>query len=159
MVFNIGPEIILTILILICFIWLGVITALLLRSINHYQNLIGQTDSKNLKEALVVLLKKSEINSEEINKINQNIESIKKDSLLHIQKIGFIRYNPFENTGGNQSFVIAFLNSLNDGIIISSLHSRSGPRWYVKWIEKGRGRELDLSKEEEESIKIAQKIN
>lgn len=104
------------------------------------------------------MLKKQDLNSSEIKKIFQNIEDIKKESLLHIQKVGFLRFNPFENTGGNQSFIIAFLNNLNNGIIISSLHSRSGPRWYVKWIENGKGKELDLSKEEQETIKIAQKI-
>lgn len=157
MVFNLGPEIILTILILICFLWLTVISVALYKSINHYKNLIKTTNSQNLTDALDALLKKLDLNNSDIKKIFQNIDEIKKDSLLHIQKVGFLRFNPFENTGGNQSFIIAFLNNLNNGIIISSLHSRSGPRWYVKWIENGKGKELNLSKEEEEAIKIAQK--
>lgn len=157
MVFNLGPEIILTTLILICFVWLTVISVALYKSISHYKNLTKATNSQNLSDALNTLLKKLDLNSSDIKKIFQNVEEIKKDSLLHIQKVGFLRFNPFENTGGNQSFIIAFLNNLNDGIIISSLHSRSGPRWYVKWIENGKGKELNLTKEEEEAIKIAQK--
>lgn len=156
MVFNLGPEIILTTLILFCFVWLAVISVALYKSIRHYKNLIKTTNSQNLTDALDTLLKKLDLNSSDIKKIFQNIDEIKKDSLLHIQKVGFLRFNPFENTGGNQSFIIAFLNNLNDGIIISSLHSRSGPRWYVKWVESGKSKELNLSKEEEEAIKIAQ---
>lgn len=156
MVFNIGPEIILTTLIFICFVWLVIITFALYKSINHYKNLTKTTNSQNLSDSLNALLKKLDLNTADIKKIIQNIEDLKKDSLLHIQKVGFLRFNPFENTGGNQSFIIAFLNNLNNGIIISSLHSRSGPRWYVKWIENGKGKELNLSKEEEDAIKIAQ---
>ena len=157
MVFNLGPEIILTTLILILFAWMTWLTIRVQKSISHYGNLTKETNSKNLQQALEMLLKNQDASGEELKKINLNIENIKKDASLHIQKVGFVRYNPFENTGGNQSFVIALLNALNNGIIISSLHSRSGPRWYVKWIENGKGKELDLSKEEEEAIKIAQK--
>jgi hypothetical protein len=157
MVFNIGPEIILTTLIFISFTWLLVLSLYLHKSVSHYKKLTKDTNSKNLQEALESLLANQDLSKEEMKKINLNIDNIKKDASLHIQKVGFVRYNPFENTGGNQSFVIALLNALNNGIIISSLHSRSGPRWYVKWIDDGKGRELDLSKEEEEAIKIAQK--
>jgi len=158
MVFNIGPEIILTILIFISFAWLAWLTFYLQKSVSHYKSLTKETNSKNLQQALETLLTNQDLSKEEFKKINLNIDNIKKEALLHIQKVGFVRYNPFENTGGNQSFAISLLNALNDGIIISSLHSRSGPRWYVKWIKDSKGLELDLSKEEAEAIKIAQKV-
>lgn len=158
MVFNIGPEIILTTLIIISFLWLFLLSYYLRKSVLHYNNLTKSTESKNLQQALDTLLANQELSKNEIKKIHQETDGIKKDALLHVQKVGFVRYNPFENTGGNQSFVIALLNALNNGIIISSLHSRSGPRWYVKWIDNGKGRELDLSGEEEQAVKIAQKV-
>ena len=42
------------------------------------------------------------------------------------QRVGLVRYNPFEDTGGNQSFALALLDADEDGLIISSLHARSG---------------------------------
>ena len=54
------------------------------------------------------------------------------------QRVGLVRYNPFEETGGNQSFALALLDAGGDGWVLSSLHARSGTRVYVKAIKSGR---------------------
>ena len=43
-----------------------------------------------------------------------------------IQRVGLVRYNPFEDTGGNQSFALALTDGRGDGFVISSLHARDG---------------------------------
>ena len=48
------------------------------------------------------------------------------------QRVGLVRYNPFEETGGNQSFALALLDADGDGWVLSSLHARSGTRVYAK---------------------------
>ena len=55
-----------------------------------------------------------------------------------IQKVGLVRYNPFEDTGGNQSFALALTDSGGNGFVISSLHSRTGTRVYAKAVAGGR---------------------
>ena len=55
------------------------------------------------------------------------------------QRVGLVRYNPFEETGGNQSFALALLDAAGDGWVLSSLHARSGTRVYAKAIKGGRG--------------------
>ena len=47
-----------------------------------------------------------------------------------------MRYNPFEETGGNQSFALALLDAEGDGWVLSSLHARSGTRVYAKAIAR-----------------------
>lgn len=69
------------------------------------------------------------------------------------QRVGLVRYNPFEETGGNQSFALALLDAAGDGWVLSSLHARSGTRVYAKAITAGRG---DAALSEEESAAIAQ---
>ena len=54
------------------------------------------------------------------------------------QRVGLVRYNPFEETGGNQSFALALLDAAGDGWVLSSLHARSGTRVYAKAINGGR---------------------
>jgi hypothetical protein len=49
-----------------------------------------------------------------------------------------VRFNPFEDTGGNQSFAIALLDALGDGVVISSLHARGSTRIYAKSVRAGR---------------------
>jgi hypothetical protein len=70
------------------------------------------------------------------------------------QKVGLVRFNPFEDTGGNQSFALALLDQDADGFIVSSLHSRNGTRIYAKAIMAGRC-DTALSSEESEALKIA----
>ena len=43
-----------------------------------------------------------------------------------LQRTGLVRFNPFEDTGGNQSFALAILDAQGNGIVVSSLHSRTG---------------------------------
>jgi Protein of unknown function (DUF4446) len=70
------------------------------------------------------------------------------------QRVGLVRYNPFEETGGNQSFALALLDANGDGWVLSSLHARSGTRVYAKSIAAGRS-EANLSEEEAAAIKQA----
>jgi hypothetical protein len=71
-----------------------------------------------------------------------------------LQHIGMVRFNPFEDTGSDQSFAIAMLDDRRDGIVISSLHGRSNTRVFAKPVSDG-GSPHNLSDEEAEAIRIA----
>jgi len=107
-------------------------------------------EPKNIED----VLKHLEVLEQKIDKTSQDLENLRKESKLHIQKVGIVRYNPFSNVGGDQSFSVALLNQNNDGIIVTSLYAEGGSRVYGKSIEKGKS-QYSLSKEEEEAIKKA----
>ena len=67
------------------------------------------------------------------------------------QRVGLVRYNPFEETGGNQSFALALLDAAGDGWVLSSLHARAGTRVYAKAIKPGRA-DAGFSAEETAAI-------
>jgi hypothetical protein len=71
-----------------------------------------------------------------------------------IQRVGVVRYNPFEDTGSNQSFVLAMLDAHGDGFVLSSLHSRQSTRMFLKPVTAGKA-EGAISDEEGQAIKIA----
>lgn len=71
-----------------------------------------------------------------------------------IQRIGLVRFNPFEDTGGNQSFAVALIDAQGNGFVVSSLHSRTGTRVYAKAIAEGRA-DGALSDEETEALRKA----
>jgi len=96
-------------------------------------------------------LKKAEQNIKELDKLLKNLKKMAGQS---IQKIGLVRFNPFKDTGGNQSFAIALLDAHKNGLVISSLYSREGTRIYGKPIESGQSK-YPLSKEELEALKKA----
>lgn len=96
-----------------------------------------------------------------ITSMNKNLKQLSGDltdlitlNKHNIQKIGFIRFNPFEDAGGNMSFALALLDDHSNGIIISSLHGREGTRIYAKEIKQGKS-ESKLTEEELEAIKNA----
>lgn len=98
-------------------------------------------------------LKKAEKNIEGLFKSTEFLEKMASQS---IQKVGLVRFNPFKDTGGDQSFSIALLDSNDNGLIISSLYTRQGARIYTKPIKSGQSK-YQLSKEELEAIKKAGK--
>jgi len=69
-----------------------------------------------------------------------------------IEKIKLLRFNPFDDVGGDQSFILVLLNKENSGILITSLHHRSFTRIYAKNIKNGQGDNITLSKEEKSAI-------
>lgn len=71
-----------------------------------------------------------------------------------LTKIGVLRFNPFGDAGGNQSFVCALLDAHGSGLVISSLHHRSGNRIYAKPIKENAS-EFPLSTEEQQAIRQA----
>ncbi len=86
--------------------------------------------------------------------LSKELENLKKENLFSLKKIGILRYNPFSDIGGNQSFSIALLDGNDNGLVITSLYSREGNRVYGKPIKKGNS-EHTLSNEEKEVIERA----
>ena len=56
-----------------------------------------------------------------------------------LQKVTLTRFNPFEDLGGNQSFILCLLDKSNSGVIITSLHNRDLTRLYAKSVKNGQG--------------------
>lgn len=69
----------------------------------------------------------------------------------HVQHVAVLRYNPFSNTGGDQSFVLALADHNGDGALLNSLHTRDGTRIYAKPLA-GWGTMHTLTEEEEEAL-------
>ena len=72
----------------------------------------------------------------------------------HIRYVGVVRYNPFSDAGGDQSFVLALMNEERNGVVVSSLYGREMNRVYAKPLEGG-GSTYQLSEEEREAISRA----
>lgn len=101
------------------------------------------------------LLKDVELAKKDIDNLKLYCDKIQKEGLLHIQKIGLVRFNPFKDTGGDQSFILSLVDGNDTGVIISGLYARSGTRWYAKRVIKGKSAEHELSDEEKKALKEA----
>ena len=71
-----------------------------------------------------------------------------------VQGVALVRFNTFEDTGGNQSFALAMVDPAGDGVILNSLHARNQTRLYGKVVRAGAP-EGALSEEEAEALRLA----
>jgi hypothetical protein len=71
-----------------------------------------------------------------------------------VQRVGLVRFNAFDDTASNQSFALALLDGDEDGLVLSSIHSRQSTRIYAKGIAAGRS-DGPLSQEESEALRRA----
>jgi len=141
----------------IFFAWLIFLTVLLCKTVRHYRYLISRVKKGDLKSILEEILNKVEKQGKKIEGLEGKSLEIEKKSLKHLQRVGFVRFNPFSDTGGDQSFCLSLLDDEESGIVLSSFHSRGQTRVYAKAVKKGKGKEFELSKEEAETIKKAKK--
>lgn len=121
----------------------------------HYNKLSENSNGKGLKVILDQLLKESSENKKDIEMLREYCDRINDEGQLHIQKVGLLRFNPFKDTGGDQSFILSLVDKNNTGVIISGLYSRSGLRWYAKKVENGKATEHELSDDERKALKEA----
>lgn len=73
-----------------------------------------------------------------------------------VQHIGVVRFNPFADKGGDQSFVLAILDDHTNGAVISALHARDSVRVYAKPVIGGQST-YTLTTEEKDAIARAMK--
>lgn len=107
----------------------------------------GETDGDTQKD-VIRRITKTETKLEELEPRVIMLESIAD---ISIQKIGFLRFNPFHNTGGDQSFIIILLDRKDNGVVFSSLYMREGVRTYAKEIVQGKSKH-PLSEEEKKIL-------
>ena len=137
-------------------VWLLALSAVLVWIYKYFRKLSKQVGKGNLVRVLERVLDNQKKNTKSIDAINSEIESIIEDGSLHVQKLGLVRFNPFDEMGGDHSFSLALLDGIDKGIIITGLHTRERTRVYIKEIKKGKS-ELQLSREERKALKLAQK--
>ncbi|MBI2012575.1 DUF4446 family protein [Candidatus Curtissbacteria bacterium] len=135
--------------------WLALLSFYLLKTIGHYRRITKGAQGRNIEQILERLLVLQNSDSKKVVQIAQEIKKLEEVQKANFQKYALVRFNPFEDTGGDQSFVVALLDGANNGFIISSLHSREGTRVYAKPVKSGKPTMYQFSKEEKEVVEKA----
>src|SRR5881296_1023121 len=131
--------------------WLQRSDALLRRRLRR---LIGDGEGVGLDELLDRQFRRLDTVAERVEALNRLHHELQTLSQRSVQKVGIVRFNPFADTGGDQSFAIALLDADGNGVVISSLHTRAETRMFAKQVEAGRSRHT-LSDEEQDAIRKA----
>lgn len=136
--------------------WFFVLSVIVFSIFNKFRKLTREVKKGNLIRVLDKVIKAEAKNTKDLKKLTRNLNSLEEEVTLHVQKVGLIRFNPFDELGGDHSFSLALLDGVDTGIILTGLHTRERTRIYIKYIKKGKS-EYELSNEEQEALLKAKK--
>jgi hypothetical protein len=154
MSFFLQNQIFATVLIAILFSWLGIVTYLLVKSYSHYKRLVDVSPD-SLDKVMDKVLEQLKIEKKKINFLEDSLENLSLKQKKAISSFNLVRFNPFQEVGGKQSFSSAILNEEGSGIVLTAFHNRDSTRVYAKVIDKGKVKDSELSEEEKLAIKNA----
>ena len=143
------------IILTVVFLWLIALSIYTYKSTRNYKKLTRGVHGQTIERILEQTLSKYDLTTDQLKNVKGKLAILEHEQKTNLQKFALIRFNPFEDTGGDQSFVVALLDKLDSGIVISSLHSRGGTRVYAKQVSKGKSVAYKFSKEEKEVVEKA----
>jgi hypothetical protein len=113
--------------------------------------LLQGKDSKSMEDTFKYLIEESRRMNDNQVIIEKTLHNLNARIRKSITGFKTIRFNPFPDQGGNQSFAIALINEEGDGLIISSLYSREKMSVFAKPIKGGKS-EYELTAEEKQAL-------
>jgi len=137
-------------------IWTLVLSVFVFIIFSFFKKLSKGIKEPDIKKTLEKILAAEVKNQSDIQEIKNEIQNIKYLDLEHIQKMSLVRFNPFKEIGGDHSFSLALLDGNENGVVITTLHTRDRTRVYAKEILKGKSR-FELSSEEKKALLKAHK--
>jgi len=156
--FHIYESIILLsllILVIILLIWNAFLQKKLSKIQRKSLEFFSGKKTNNLEDLIIGHSKAIKTLDKDIQELYEISNQINIQAHKGLHKFAMIRFNPFKDVGGDQSFAIAMLNGKNNGLTISSLYTREGTRVYAKAITNGESEKHPLTEEEKQAIKIA----
>lgn len=119
-----------------------------------YKSFMEGNDAKSLEETIITRFR--QVDDLKVNQELQNkdIQALKANILKTYQKFGLVKYDAFNEMGGQLSFSLAMLDKKNNGFLLNTVHNREGSYTYVKEIFDGKS-EINLSEEEGEALNKA----
>ena len=156
--FDLGYLVIFAAVITVIMIVLLVFLIILISKVkilkNRLDKLVLGKDGLSLEEEIKELIEDNKYLKETADKNLKNIRILYKRLESAYQKIGLVKYDAFNQMGGQLSFSLALLDENNNGFIINSVHSTEGCYSYTKEIKNGVSA-ISLGKEEAEALAIA----
>lgn len=127
------------VIILLFLIFLIILSLKLSKLKKRYERFTGgeEIHSENLENMLYEYNENVKKSNETYGKVLSMIQEFDDEMKWCTQKIGVIRYNPFDEMGGNLCYAVAILDGKDNGVVLNGIHSRNGTFTYAKPIERG----------------------
>ncbi len=136
--------------------WVIAITALVkYNTLNKkYKKFMGGNEAKALESYINGLIDLNKENCERIEENKKEIQNLYNKKKYDFQKMGMVKYDAFNEMGGNLSFALALLDENNNGFLINSVHNIQSSYCYAKEIKNGTSA-INLSEDEAAALEKA----
>ena len=120
--------------VLLAFAFAGILYWLNKKKKKKYETFMQGRNAISMEDEITQLFSDMDFLKVAAEKNNRDIKKIYENLKVVYQKVGVVRYDAFQQMGGQLSFSIALLNGNNNGFIINSVHSSDGCYTYTKEI-------------------------
>lgn len=120
----------------------------------RYARLLNGSADDGLADILLQHVDQIHRNTEELASLRRDHDLLSAQSSAALRHIGLVRYNPFDDMGGDFSVALALADSMGRGVVLSSLHGRTATRIYVRALQNWNSAS-PLSTEEQQALLIA----
>ena len=124
--------------------------------LRNYKKLSRLVEGGNIEDHIMELEKRTKTQAAEIADLHAKADAFAEQLSLHPHVWELVRYNAFDDTGGELSFSLVLIDDHGNGFVLSAIHGREESRIYAKRIQKGKSQHT-LSSEEQEALKSALK--
>ncbi len=147
---------IMTVLIFIALIVFININIKLTKMNKRYRKLMMGMDGCNIERLLMGHIDEVRDTVQKVEALEAEYKRVDAMNRKAVQKVGVVRFSPFEEIGSDLSFAVAFLDHHNDGVVFSSIFGRDESRCYAKPIKNGESTYV-LTEEEKQALSEAMK--
>lgn len=148
----------LTVFLLILLILIIVMMCKFSKLKKKYEKFMSGKDAKSLEKDIIGLYEDNKFLKITVDKNKKDIRTLYKKFETSYQKCGIVKYDAFQQMGGQLSFSLALLNENNDGFVLNSVHSTDGCYSYTKEIKNGECA-ISLGEEEKQALNKAMGYN
>lgn len=142
------------VLILILFILNIIALVKLSKWKKKYESFMLGKNAKSMEKEIRNLFTDIEFLKNSVSSNKKEIRLIYRRLKTTYQKLGIVKYDAFNQMGGQLSFALALLDENDNGFVMNSVHSSDGSYCYTKVIQNGEC-ELSLGDEEAKAIRMA----
>ncbi len=120
----------------------------------EYRMLLGESGDQDLLATVGESVGKTRDFEQRMQSVTDAQEDLAAVGRLALQRFAIVRYDAFEDMGGQLSFSAALLDDYGDGIVVTSINGRTETRTYAKSVRAMKSQH-NLSDEEREAIESA----
>ena len=119
-----------------------------------YKKMMLGAVGESIEEMMLARIRDIENLKKKVADLTVECERLENSSRSHVQQVGIVRFNAFDNTGSDLSFAVAMMDAAKTGFVLSGIYGREESRVYAKPLINGESTYM-LTKEEKQAVEKA----